>query len=164
MNVLGDLLNLKYWIILLISDSCFFKAKFISGYYWITSQLSWEAAWLLVKCGSPVYLVVDELRPCDLWLLMIGLIVVLLTLFWHGEYGFTYRELMLFYGIGMEFKDKILLYCFREVKCKKGFTTGTWYYLYICLGVTINKCIRGLMVSESEFMYDDLGSFPGWGE
>ena len=96
MNILYDLLNLKYWIILLISDSSFFNAKFISGYYWITSQLSWEAAWLLVKCGSPVYLVVDELRPCALWLLMIGLIVVLLTFFWHGEYRFTYRELMLF--------------------------------------------------------------------
>ena len=96
MNVLCDLLNLKHWIILLISDSSFFNAKFISGYYWITSQLSWEAAWLLVKCGSPVYLVVDELRPCALWLLMIGLIVVPLTFFLHGEYGFTYRELMLF--------------------------------------------------------------------
>ena len=97
MNVLCDLLNLKFWIILLIiSDSSFFKAKSISGYYWITSQLSWEAAWLLAKCGSPVYLVVDELRPCALWRLMTGLIVVLLTFFWHGEYAFTYRDLRLF--------------------------------------------------------------------
>ena len=32
---------------------------------------------------------------------------------------------MLFYGMGMEFKDKIMLQCFREVKCKQGFTTGT---------------------------------------
>ena len=30
----------------------------------LTSQLSWEAAWLLVTCGSPVYLVIDQLRPC----------------------------------------------------------------------------------------------------
>ena len=64
----------------------------------------------------------------------------------------------------MEFQDKILLYCFREVKCKKSFTAGTSYYLYISLVVTINMCIRGLIVSKSEFMYDDLGSFPGWGE
>ena len=28
-------------------------------------------------------------------------------------------------GMGMEFKDKIMLYCFREVKWKQGFTTGT---------------------------------------
>ena len=66
----------------------------------------------------------------------------------------------------MNFKDKILLYRFRKVKCKQGFTTETWYYLYISLDVTINfdMCSRGLMISESEFMYDDLGSFPGWGE
>ena len=64
----------------------------------------------------------------------------------------------------MEFKDKILLYCFREVKFKQGFTTGTSYYLYISLDVTINMCIIGLMVSESELMYDYLGSFPGLGE
>ena len=64
----------------------------------------------------------------------------------------------------MEFKGKILVYCFREVKCKKSFTAGTWYYLYISLVVTINMCIRGLIVSESEFMYDDLGSLRGCGE
>ena len=38
--------------------------------------------------------------------------------FFHVEYDFTYKELMLFYGVAMEFKD-----CFREVKCKQGFTT-----------------------------------------
>ena len=27
----------------------------------------------------------------------------------HGEYDSTYKELMLFYGVGMEFKDKIML-------------------------------------------------------
>ena len=44
--------------------------------------------------------------------------------FLHAEYGFTYRELMLFWGMGMEFKDKMMLHCFREVKGKQGFTTG----------------------------------------
>ena len=36
-----------------------------------------------VTCGSPVYLVVDESRPrpCVLWPLMIGLMLVLLTFF-----------------------------------------------------------------------------------
>ena len=38
---------------------------------------------------------------------------------------------MLFWGMGIEFKDKIMLYCFGEVKCKQGFTTGIWYYLYM---------------------------------
>ena len=47
----------------------------------LTSQLSWAAAWLLATCGSPVYLVVDQLRSCVLWPLMIGLMVVLLTVF-----------------------------------------------------------------------------------
>ena len=65
--------------------------------------------------------------------------------------------------MGMEFKDKIMLYCFREMKCKQGFTTGTWYYLYNSLGVTVNMCISGLMVSELEFRSDDLGPFPGGG-
>ena len=34
---------------------------------------SWAAAWLLVTCSSPVYLVVDNLKSCVLWALMIGL-------------------------------------------------------------------------------------------
>ena len=40
---------------------------------------------------------------------------------------------MLFYRMDMEFKDKILLYCFREAKFKQGFTTGILYYLYNAL-------------------------------
>ena len=39
----------------------------------LTNQVSWAAAWLLVTCGSPVYLVVDESRSCVLWFLLIGL-------------------------------------------------------------------------------------------
>ena len=48
--------------------------------------------------------------------------MALLTLF-HGEYGFTFGELMLFYGIDLEPKDKITLHCSGEVKRKQGFTT-----------------------------------------
>ena len=59
--------------------------------------------------------------------LMIGLKVLMLTFISNGEYGFTYGELMLFCGMGMEFKGKIMLYCFREVKCKQGFNTKIWY-------------------------------------
>ena len=119
------------------------------------------AAWILVTCGRSVNPVVDDLRPCVLWPLVIRLICVLLTLFWHEDYGFIYRELMLFYWIGVEFKDKSMVYCFMEVKCKQGFTTGIWYYLYNALGLTVSMCIRGLMVSKSEFRYGDPWSFPG---
>ena len=31
---------------------------------------------------------------------------------------------MLFLGMGMEFKDKIMLYCSGEVRCKQGFIKG----------------------------------------
>ena len=36
-------------------------------------------------------------------------------------------RVMLFYGMNMEFKDKIVLHCFREVKCQQGFTTEVSY-------------------------------------
>ena len=41
---------------------------------------------------------------------------------------------MLFYGMGMEFKDKIILYCIKEVKYQQGFTTGIWYWVYNIYG------------------------------
>ena len=31
---------------------------------------------------------------------------------------------MLFQEMGMEFKDKIILYCFKKVNCQQDFTTG----------------------------------------
>ena len=58
---------------------------------------------------------------------MIGLMVVMLTFFSHAEYSFTYRVLMLSWGIGMEFKDKMILHCFREAKGKQVFTTRILY-------------------------------------
>ena len=44
--------------------------------------------------------------------------MVLLTFsfFLNGEYGFSYGVLMLFFGMGIKFNDKIMYYCFREVK------------------------------------------------
>ena len=68
---------------------------------------------------------------------------------------------MLFWGLRMEFKDKIMLYCFMKVKCRQGFTTEIWYYLLKALGLADSMCISGLMVSESEFRYDNSGSFSG---
>ena len=29
--------------------------------------------------------------------------------------------------MGMEFKDKVMLYYFKEVKCQQGNTLGIWY-------------------------------------
>ena len=55
---------------------------------------------------------------------MIGLMLVLLMFFSPGEYGFTYRELMLFKEMGMEFKGKIMLHCLREMKCKQVLLQG----------------------------------------
>ena len=34
----------------------------------------------------------------------------------------------------MEFKNKIMLYCLREVKCQQGFTTGVGCQVYNVLG------------------------------
>ena len=43
-------------------------------------------------------------------------------------YGFSSMgELVLFYEMGMEFKDKITLNCFREVKCQQGVALGIRY-------------------------------------
>ena len=50
--------------------------------------------------------------------------------------------------MGMEFKEKIMLYCFGEVKCKQNFTTEIWYYLYNALGSIVSMCISGLMLAS----------------
>ena len=49
--------------------------------------------------------------------------------------------------MGMEFKDKIRLSCFREVKCKQGFTTDLKPNV---LGLAVRMYISGLMDSKSE--------------
>ena len=63
--------------------------------------------------------------------------------------------------MGMEFNDKIMLYYFKEVKCKQGFTTDTWYYLYNALCLTFIMPISGLMASQSEIRCSAAGSFYG---
>ena len=61
----------------------------------------------------------------------------------------------------MKFKNKIMLYCFREEKCEEGFTTGIRYYLYNALDSLDSMCSNDLMVGASEFMYSNPRSFPG---
>ena len=60
----------------------------------------------------------------------------------------------------MEFTDKIMLHCFREVKCEQGCTTRIWYWLYNALVSTTSMCSNGLMVSKTEFRYDNPGLLP----
>ena len=61
----------------------------------------------------------------------------------------------------MEFKDKIMFYCFGEVKCKQGFTTGIWYYLYNALSLIVSMCISGLMLASQNTGTAIRDGFPG---
>ena len=55
---------------------------------------------------------------------LIVLMVVLLTFFEWWVLFYFYRELMLFCEMAMEFEDKIMLYCSKEVKYQQDFATG----------------------------------------
>ena len=62
----------------------------------------------------------------------------------------------------MEFKDKIMLPCFREVKCLKcqqGYT-AVIYYVYTILGYQIITCLSGLVVGSLQYYFGSPGSFP----
>ena len=74
----------------------------------------------------PVYLV-DELALVFYSPFMIELMVDLLTIFTYVIIVLVLWGLVLFCEMGMGFKDKIMLHCFREVKCQQGFTTEIWY-------------------------------------
>ena len=58
-------------------------------------------------------------------------------------------------------RTKLCCIAFGEVKCKQGFTAGIWYYLYNALCLTVSMCISGLLLSESQCRYRNLGSIPG---
>ena len=61
----------------------------------------------------------------------------------------------------MEFKDKIMLYCFGEVKCKQNFTTEIRYYLYNALGSIFSMCISYLMLASQTSGRTIRDRFPG---
>ena len=67
---------------------------------------------------------------------------------------------MLFQEMGMEFKDKIILYCFKKVNCQQGSTTGIWYNV---LKWSHKMYISGLMVNKSEIKCGSPESFFGNG-
>ena len=61
--------------------------------------------------------------PCVLYPLIIGLMLVLLTFFWGGEQMsivLVTWKLMLYWGMGMEFKRKIMSNYSREVEWLQG--------------------------------------------
>ena len=61
----------------------------------------------------------------------------------------------------MKFKDKIMLYCFGEVKCKQNFTTEICHYLYNALGSIVSMCISGLMLASQNSGRTIRDRFPG---
>ena len=70
--------------------------------------------------------------------------------------------------MGLEFKDKIMLPCFREVKCLKcqqGYIAVLRYiaglrYIYTILGYFSLTCDCDQMVSNYEFNFNGPESFP----
>ena len=76
-----------------------------------------------------------SVSPGVLYLSMIEVMVASLTFFraWWAWLKF-YGELVLLYGMDMEFKDKIMLHCFREIKYRQGFTTEIRHWVYNVLG------------------------------
>ena len=87
----------------------------------ITSQLSWVAVWLLVTHVCPVHL------AGKLVLVFYGPLWFCWRFLEWLVWLYFYGELMLFHGMDMEFKGKIIFYRFREVKCQQSFITGIWY-------------------------------------
>ena len=49
----------------------------------------------------------------------------------------------------MEFKDQIMLYCFREVKCQKEFTTYIAYIMFRLIAWNVYEW--PIVVSKSKF-------------
>ena len=64
----------------------------------------------------------------------------------------------------MEFKDKIMLHCFRELKCQQGFTPEIRYQVYNVLGQHEQTCFSGRMVIKSDINTKGPRSFPAKGK
>ena len=58
---------------------------------------------------------------------MIELMVVLFDVFWMVSIVLLLWGADTILGMGMEFKNKGMMHCFREGKCQQGFTTGVCY-------------------------------------
>ena len=75
--------------------------------------------------------------------------------FTHGMVSGLWGELVLFQGMGMKFKDKIMLQGCREGYCEYGPATGILCWVYDVLGESYLTCLTGLMGSKADFRFGD---------
>ena len=66
--------------------------------------------------------------------------------------------------MGLEFKVKILLYCFWKMKSQQGFDIEIRYLLCNVSGKFQCTCNGGVVVSKSELQSSSQGSFSESGE
>ena len=99
--------------------------------------------------------------PCILCTLTIRLIVVLLTFFLGMvSMALVQWELVLFWGMGVEFRGKIILHYSGEVQWERNFTTGIEFWGYV-LSYLLGASASGLVVAQWVFRFGGAGSFPG---
>ena len=96
--------------------------------------------------------------PCLLCPLIIGLMVVLLAFFGMASMVLVLWELVLFYGMDVEFKGY-----YRRVKWQQDFTLGIGFYVYNVVGLPRWMDHNGVIVNMSEFQSSRLRLFPGSG-
>ena len=131
---------------------------------YLSNQLSWVTTWRFnshtrLSCSSSRWV-----SPCVLNPLMIGLMVVLLTFFWDGEQGSIVLvpwELMLFWGIRVELKSKIMLSYSREVEWQQGINTWIKFSVYKVLAHTQNSCVNSAVINTQLSYYSCPWSFLG---
>ena len=75
--------------------------------------------------------------------------------FRHGMVSGLWGELVLLQGMGMKFKDKIMLQGCREGYCEYGPATGILCWVYDVLGESYLTCLTGLMGSKADFRFGD---------
>ena len=82
-----------------------------------------------------------------------------------GSVGVSFRhvmvsglreELVLLWGMGMEFKDKIVLKGCREGYCEHGPVTGILCWVYDASGESHLTCLSGLLGGKADSSFGDL--------
>ena len=76
--------------------------------------------------------------------------------FRHGMVSGLWGELVLLQGMGMKFKDKIMLQGCREGCCEYGPVTGILCWVYDVLGESYLTRLSGLMGSTAECHFSYL--------
>ena len=93
--------------------------------------------------------------PSTPWSLMIGLMVVhpVSVFLRHGMISGQWGELVLFEGMGMKFKDKIVLQGCREEYCEYGPATGILCWEYDVTGESYLTRLSGLNEQQSRLLF-----------